>query len=84
MIEGTSVDLAEASDGSPIVDLRDVSKDFFSASGIHVPAVRKVSVQVRSRELVSLVGRSGSGKTTLLHVMSTLERPTSGRVILTG
>jgi putative ABC transport system ATP-binding protein len=49
-----------------------------------VTALREVSFTVTQRELVAIVGPSGSGKTTLLQVMGSLDRPTSGRVLVTG
>jgi putative ABC transport system ATP-binding protein len=49
-----------------------------------VTALRDVSLRIHAGELVGVVGPSGSGKTTLLHLMGTLDRPSSGRVWLTG
>jgi putative ABC transport system ATP-binding protein len=49
-----------------------------------VRALDDVSLAVAEGELVAVVGPSGSGKSTLLHVMSTLERPTTGRVAVVG
>jgi putative ABC transport system ATP-binding protein len=49
-----------------------------------VIALRDVSLVVGRGELVGIVGPSGSGKTTLLQLMGTLDRPSAGRVRITG
>jgi putative ABC transport system ATP-binding protein len=49
-----------------------------------VIALRGVSFAVARGELVGILGPSGSGKTTLLQLMGTLDRPSAGRVRITG
>jgi len=49
-----------------------------------VNALRGVSLSLREREFVVVMGRSGSGKTTLLNIIGTLDRASSGQVLLEG
>jgi putative spermidine/putrescine transport system ATP-binding protein len=50
--------------------------------GAERPAVDEVSLEVRSGELLALIGASGSGKTTTLRIAAGYEQPDSGRVVL--
>jgi putative ABC transport system ATP-binding protein len=49
-----------------------------------VAALRDVDLDIHHGEMVAVVGPSGSGKSTLLHVMGTLDRPTTGEVVIDG
>jgi putative ABC transport system ATP-binding protein len=64
----------------PVLAVHDVVKEYPG----EVFALRGVSLEIAAGELVAVVGPSGSGKSTLLHVMGTLDRPSSGTVVVAG
>ena len=64
---------------SPILSGTDLSKNYGT-----LEVVKGVSLTIGAGEFVCLVGKSGCGKTTLLSLLSGLEKPTKGHVILNG
>lgn len=65
-----------------VLALSNVTKTYPGTPPIH--AIRGIDLDIRSGELVAIVGPSGSGKSTLLHVIGTLDRATSGAVSIAG
>lgn len=64
------------------VVLEGVTKTYGSAAP--VVALSDIDLCIETGEFVAVVGPSGSGKSTLLAVAGTLERPTTGRVVVAG
>src|SRR6185503_11324405 len=64
---------------TPILRLTGVSKSY---EQIHV--LRNVNLDVGRGESLAVVGPSGSGKSTLLNIIGTLDRPSTGQVLLDG
>jgi putative ABC transport system ATP-binding protein len=64
-----------------LVHLREVVKTYQSSAGTFT-ALKGVDLQVESGAFVSIIGRSGSGKSTLINVITGIDRPTSGAVIV--
>ena len=77
-----SNDVAIEGAGMPVLDVDRVSKSYPGQPSVQ--ALRGVNLSIGPGELVGIVGPSGSGKTTLLQLMGSLDRPTSGRVRITG
>jgi len=65
------------------VEARDLIRVYGEGSTA-VEALRGVDIDVRSGELVAVMGPSGSGKSTLMHILAGLDKPTSGTVTIAG
>jgi len=62
-----------------------ISKNIYKNLGNPPQEILKnISFEIESGDFVSLKGRSGSGKSTLLYVLSTLDNPTKGELVLDG
>jgi putative ABC transport system ATP-binding protein len=66
-----------------LIELKDVTKTYHTPAGIFT-ALNGVSLSIGSGEFVSIVGKSGSGKTTLINLVTGIDDPTSGEVIVGG
>ena len=66
-----------------MLETRDLTKTYRKGT-VPVPVLHGVSLRVEEAEFVSVVGRSGSGKSTLLNLVSGLDTPTSGSIVVRG
>ncbi len=66
---------------TPLIELRSLTKVYQEGERSH-PVLREVSIPIQRGEFVVLLGRSGSGKSTLLNLISGIDMPTSGEVII--
>lgn len=67
----------------PVLSLTDVTKTYH-LSGLDVPVLGGVNLEVTQGEYVALMGPSGSGKSTLMNIIGLLDEPTSGSYMLDG
>jgi putative ABC transport system ATP-binding protein len=64
-----------------LIELSGVTKSYPVASG-NFTALKSISLTIESRKLVAITGKSGSGKSTLLNVITGIDRPTTGSVVI--
>ncbi len=64
-----------------LIDLRKVVKTYQTPAG-DFTALRNIDLQVKAGEFVAVIGKSGSGKSTLINMLTGIDRPTAGEVII--
>jgi putative ABC transport system ATP-binding protein len=67
----------------PAVSLKDVVKTYVNAAGSFT-ALKGIDLEVSYGQFVAIVGKSGSGKSTLLNMLTGIDHPTSGQVLMGG
>jgi putative ABC transport system ATP-binding protein len=74
---------AERQTARPLIQLQGVVKVYRSGK-LEYRALRGVDLEIGAGEMVAVVGPSGSGKTTIMNMITGIDRPTSGSVIVDG
>lgn len=73
--------LVEPDRGKAAIVLQDVVKTYVSDAGSFT-ALKGINLQLNYGQFVSIVGKSGSGKSTLLNMITGIDHPTSGQVLV--
>ncbi|MHC1761559.1 MAG: ABC transporter ATP-binding protein [Negativicutes bacterium] len=74
---------AVCENGGILIELKNVVKSFEVEAGTFF-ALRGLDLAVRCGEFVAVVGKSGSGKSTMINMITGIDRPTSGEVLIGG
>ena len=64
-----------------LIELREVVKTYPTGAGTFT-ALKGVNLNVNTHEFVAIIGKSGSGKSTLVNMITGIDRPTSGEVVI--
>jgi putative ABC transport system ATP-binding protein len=65
------------------IEMEHVEKDY-DLGAVKLVVLKDIDLKVKKSEIVSIMGPSGSGKSTMLHMLGCLDRPTRGKVIISG
>lgn len=66
-----------------VLDVRNISKSFIDQKH-EITIFKDLSFQIQKGDRIAIIGASGAGKSTLMHVISGLDKPTSGDIYLNG
>src|ERR1051325_4077957 len=73
----------EMSSPEAIIDMHGIVKTFKNEAG-EVTVLKGIDLTINRGEFVSIVGKSGSGKSTLLNMITGIDHPTQGRMVIGG
>jgi putative ABC transport system ATP-binding protein len=79
--DSRKIPILKARNTKPLIALEAVTKVFNTPSGAFT-ALQHINLEVNAGEFVSIVGKSGSGKSTLINIMTGIDSPSSGQVIV--
>jgi ABC-type lipoprotein export system ATPase subunit len=72
-------------EGGPLLSLTNVTRQYDSPdNSAPIKILNGIDLQTAAAESLAIIGPSGSGKSTLLQIIGTLDRPSSGEVVLGG
>lgn len=63
----------------PIIKLIDICKSFENSK---IEILKNINLEIFKGDFCAITGPSGSGKSTLLHIISCLENPSSGKILI--
>ncbi|HOJ51965.1 MAG TPA: ABC transporter ATP-binding protein [Syntrophales bacterium] len=69
--------------GEAFIEVKNLKKTFIK-DGAQIEVLKGIDLLITRGESIAIVGASGAGKSTLLHIMGTLDRPSSGTVMVKG
>jgi len=67
-----------------VLEVNELSKKYISRKGVITLALNSVSFDVKTNEMVAIMGSSGSGKTTLINILSGILKSDQGEVLING
>jgi putative ABC transport system ATP-binding protein len=83
MVSGSKNDKVDAAPTQALIDLTSVVKSYKTPAG-EFQALKGIDLKIDAGEFVAVVGKSGSGKSTLSNMITGIDRPTAGEVIVAG
>ena len=82
MTDRSQPQLASLSE-KPLIEMQQIVKTFVNAAG-EFTALRGIDLTLNEGEFVAIIGKSGSGKSTLLNMLTGIDHPSTGKVIVKG
>ena len=80
---GTPTEVGNGQNNGYLIDLRGVVKTYETPAGDFI-ALKHIDLQIKGGEFVAVIGKSGSGKSTLINMISGIDRPSAGEIIVGG
>ncbi|MDY5251927.1 MAG: ABC transporter ATP-binding protein [Erysipelotrichaceae bacterium] len=67
----------------PVLEIKNLVKNYGN-KGFKTSVLKGLNLKIYQNDFIAIMGPSGSGKTTLLNILSTIDKPTQGTLILDG